>query len=259
MLLTIDVGNTQTVLGVYDGANLVQMWRMGTDPQATADEVAARLAGLVGIAGIDPAAIDGVAADTVVPATKRLWKQVARGLFGTDALFADKDTAPDLLDVSAYAQTLGSDRIVDAIAARALYGAPAIVLDLGTATNIEVIGPDGRYRGGAIAPGLQTSMNALVSGTAQLPAIELVDPGSAIGTDTVQAIQIGVVYGEAARMDGLVARIERELGCTATVVATGGFCHLIGPLAERVDEVNPELTLQGLRIVYEHVRGGRKA
>lgn len=259
MLLTIDVGNTQTVLGVYDGANLVQMWRMGTDPQATADEVAARLAGLVGIAGIDPAAIDGVAADTVVPATKRLWKQVARGLFGTDALFVDKDTAPDLLDVSAYAQTLGSDRIVDAIAARALYGAPAIVLDLGTATNIEVIGPDGRYRGGAIAPGLQTSMNALVNGTAQLPAIELVDPGSAIGTDTVQAIQIGVVYGEAARMDGLVARIERELGCTATVVATGGFCRLIGPLAERVDEVNPELTLQGLRIVYEHVRGGRKA
>ena len=184
---------------------------------------------------------------------------MARGLFGVEALFVDKDTAPDLLDVTAYAQTLGTDRIVDAIAARALYGAPTIVLDLGTATNIEVIGPDGRYKGGAIAPGLQTSMNALVSGTAQLPAIELVDPGTAIGTDTVQAIQIGVVYGEAARMDGLVRRIERELGCAATVVATGGFCRLIGPLAETVDEVNPELTLQGLRIVYEHVHGRGQA
>ena len=136
MLLTIDVGNTQTVLGAYQGARLVQMWRMGTDPQATADEVAARLAGLIAIADIDARAINGVVADTVVPALKHLWKKVARGLFGVEALFVDKDTAPDLLDVTAYAQTLGTDRIVDAIAARALYGAPTIVLDLGTATNI---------------------------------------------------------------------------------------------------------------------------
>lgn len=250
MLLTIDVGNTHTVLGVYDGDALAHMWRVNTDPHATADEARVMLHGLFDLAGIAPSDITGIALATVVPALNRLWKKVGHDLCGREVLSVSAESVRDILDVSGYRGTLGADRIADAVAARELYGAPVVVLDLGTATNIEVVDRAGSYRGGVIAPGIETALNALVSRAALLPAIELTDPGTAVGGSTVQAIQIGVVYGEVDRIDGLVRRVWKQLGYETPVVATGGFGNLMGQLSATVTAVNPELTLQGLRTIY---------
>ena len=253
MLLAIDVGNTQTVLGVYEGNKLLHMWRLATDHVRTSDEIRVHVNGLLEMAGVEAAAIDGAALATVVPLLKRRWQKVCRVMFNVETLAVDAQVAAQLLDTNAYRNQagIGDDRIADAVAAKALYGAPVIVLDFGTATNMEVIDKQGNFAGGVIAPGVETSMKALVQGAALLPEVELVDPETSVGLDTVEAMQIGIVYCEVDRVNGLVRRMWDQLGYETKVVATGGLSTAIGSLCETVDEINPELTLEGLRIIYE--------
>ena len=251
-LLAIDVGNTQTVIGVYDGSELLHMWRIATNKSHTADELRCKLLTLILSEGLSRERISNAVLASVVPALTASWKAAFDGM-GMRALVCSASTAGDLFE-AAYANPaeIGSDRIADAVAARKLYGAPAIVVDFGTATNLEVIDAEGRFVGGIIAPGLETSAAALFSHATKLPTISLIDPGSAIGKNTVHAMQSGIVYGEADRVDGFVRRVFAELGYEAPVVATGGLATTIAPLCSTVTEVNPELTLEGLRFIYEN-------
>lgn len=255
MLLAIDVGNTQTVLGIYEGDTLQHMWRLATDHVRTSDELRVHVGGLLQAADVSPAQIDGAVLATVVPTLKRRWQKVCRMMFDVETLAVNATVASKLLDTSAYRNQagIGADRIADAVAARELYGAPVIVLDFGTATNMEAVDRDGNFVGGVIAPGVETSMKALFQGAALLPEVELADPKVAIGLDTVEAIQIGLVYGEVDRADALVRRMWGQLGYETPVVATGGLSTAMGPLCQTVTDINPELTLEGLRIIYENV------
>ena len=253
MLLAIDVGNTQTTIGLFDGEEMLHMWRISSDTTQSTDELRITLHGLLAMEGVDRAQIDGMALATVVPAAKHMWMKVGRTMFGLAVLDINVRTAGDLIDVTNYRRSvLGADRIADAVAARKFYGAPVIVVDFGTATNIEVIDKDGCFVGGVIAPGVLSSMNALFSRTALLPQVELVDPKMAIGRNTIKAMQVGIVYGEVDRVDGLVHRIEDQLGYKAKVVATGGLASTMAKLTTTVTEINPELTLQGIRLIYEN-------
>ena len=174
-------------------------------------------------------------------------------MVGADPLVCTADSAGEELFPTAYANPaeIGADRVADAVAARALYGQPVVVVDFGTATNIEVVDRDGAFAGGVIAPGVETSASALFSHANRLSAIELEDPHTAIGGNTAQAIQAGIVYGEADRVDGLVRRIFEQLGYEAPVVATGGLASRVAPLSRTITHVNKELTLEGLRRIYE--------
>lgn len=249
MLLAIDVGNTQTVLGIYDGDRLQKMWRVGTDDAKTTDEMAVMLHGLFSLADIDMECVTGAVLATVVPAQRALWSRVCETVFNVQMVEANRETASRILDVQA--EGAGADRLANAVAAKLLYGAPVVVVDMGTATDMEVVDAEGVFLGGVIAPGVETSMRSLVRGTALLPAIELGDPGTFIGSHTAEAIQIGVALGEADRIDGLVRRIWTQLGYQTPVIATGGLSSAIGSMCQTVTDINPELTLQGLRIVYE--------
>ena len=259
MLLAIDVGNTQTVLGVYDGADLRNMWRVATHKADTSDELRSKLLPLLKMDGIEAEDVVGVVIASVVPPLTAAWRRAAKRLIGEDPLICSAATAGGLFETTyANPSEIGADRIADAVAARAIYGAPVVVVDFGTATNLEVIDADGRFVGGIIAPGLETSAMALFSHATKLPTIDLVDPGTAIGTNTVRAMQSGIVYGEADRVDGFVRRIFAEIGCRAPVVATGGLATTMAPLCESITETNPELTLEGLRLVYEANRARRE-
>ena len=253
MLLVIDVGNTQTVIGVYDGKTLLHMWRIATSKVDTSDELRLKLLPLLSIEHLDADSVNGAAIASVVPQLTSAWKQALGQLIGGDPVVCNATAAGTLFQASYdFPAEIGADRIADAVAAKVLYGAPVIVVDFGTATNLEVIDAEGSFVGGIIAPGLETSAKALFSNATKLPAIELADPGSAIGKNTVHAMQSGIVYGEADRIDGFVARVFAELGYEAPVVATGGLATTMAPLCKSVTHVNPELTLEGLRLVYEN-------
>lgn len=251
MLLAVDVGNTQTVIGIYDGPELVHMWRLTTSVEATSDEVRIKLHALFEAEGLLHAAVNGAVLASVVPALTHLWEKVCQRSFGIDPVIVSASACADLLGIEPGTfQELGADRVCDAVAAKALYGAPVIVVDFGTATNVEVVDQTGRFVGGIIAPGVESSMRALFSRASLIPAVELEDPGVAVGRNTTEAVQVGIVVGEAARIDGLVKRIATSLGCMPRVVATGGLAHRIAPLSDTIAEINLELTLQGLRLVY---------
>lgn len=253
MLLTIDIGNTQTVIGVYDGAELLHMWRVSTSKTDTADELRLKLLPLLQADGLGADDMTGAIVASVVPALTTAWKRMLAEVLGREPLVCGAQAAGDLF-VTSYdnPNEIGADRVADAVAARALYGAPVVVVDFGTATNLEVIDAQGRFVGGIIAPGLETSAAALFSHATKLPAIDLVDPGSAIGKNTVHAMQAGIVYGEADRVDGFVRRVFAELGYEAPVVATGGLATTMAPLCSTVTHVNPQLTLEGLRLICEN-------
>lgn len=251
MLLAIDVGNTQTVLGVFDGGTLRHMWRLATNKTDTSDELRLKARPLLDSEGIDVAHMGGSVVASVVPALTTAWKRALSAMLGVEPVVCSADTAGDLFKtIYDNPSEIGADRVADAVAARSLYGAPVVVVDFGTATNLEVIDDAGRFVGGIIAPGLETSAAALFSHATKLPTIDLVDPGSAIGKNTVHAMQAGIVYGEADRVDGFVRRVFEELGYDAPVVATGGLAVTMAPLCKTVTDVNPELTLEGLRLVY---------
>ena len=251
MLLTIDIGNTQTVIGVYDGSDLRHMWRVATNKSHTPDELRLKIMPLLEAVGYASADIKGSVMASVVPYLTSAWCEALEDLLGESPLICNAQTAGALFKTDyANPAEIGADRVADAVAARALYGAPVVVVDFGTATNIEVIDRDGRFVGGVIAPGMETSAAALFSHATKLAATELEDPGTGIGGNTVQAIQIGIVYGEVDRVDGLVARIFDQLGYTAPVIATGGLARRVAPLSRTITEVNQELTLEGLRRIH---------
>lgn len=253
MLLAIDVGNTQSVIGVYDGADLKHMWRIATNKKHTSDELRMKLVPLLESEGIGAANLSGAVLASVVPQLTGGWQSALRKLTGAEAVVCTAAAAGEDLFPTAYSNPaeIGADRVADAVAARALYGQPVVVVDFGTATNIEVIDCNGVFVGGVIAPGVETSASALFSHANRLSAIELEDPHTAIGDNTAHAIQAGIVYGEVDRVDGLVERIFAQLGYEAPVVATGGLAPRVAPLSRTITQVNSELTLEGLRRIYE--------
>jgi type III pantothenate kinase len=245
MLLAVDVGNTQTVFGLFDGERLEERRRIGTEAERTGDELSVLLRGL-----FDLAALEGICLASTVPALLRSYED-----------FADRWTRARLLVVGPGTRTgipvryddpreVGPDRIVNAVAAKERYGAPCIVVDFGTSTNFDVVSPEGEYVGGVLAPGVEISMDALFARAARLFRVDFSEPPSVIGKTTGAALQSGLVYGFAGQVDAIVARIRDELGDQAQTVATGGLADLIAPHSATIQKVDPDLTLEGLRLVW---------
>ncbi|HEX9343265.1 MAG TPA: type III pantothenate kinase [Actinomycetota bacterium] len=252
MLLAIDVGNTEITIGVFDGDTLVQHWRAATVAERTADETALLLSGFLGQEGLDLSTkISGVAVSSVVPAvTAALREMVRRYCAGFEALVIEPGVRTGLSILVENPREVGADRVVNTAAAFAAYGGPAVVVDFGTATTFDAVSERGEYLGGAIAPGIQISTNALATHTAQLHRVELVAPRSVVGKSTTECLQSGIVYGFAGQVDGIVRRMVAELGGQVTVIATGGLASAVLAACETIQCHDPWLTLQGLRIVY---------
>jgi len=251
MLLTIDVGNTNTVLGLFDGEDLIKSWRVKTDPRSTADEMSLQINALV-----QGYTISGLSICSTVPATLRELRTMIATYFSdlptTIVEPGTKTGVPLLVDNP---KEIGADRIVNTLAAHTLYGGPAIVVDFGTSTNLDVVSPKGEFLGGALAPGIEISVDALASRAAQLRKVELIRPKNAIGKNTVEALQSGTIFGFAGQVDRLVEKITAELALSydqaPTVIATGGLAPLVIDVSESIDEHEPDLTLIGLRLIHE--------
>lgn len=251
MLLTVDVGNTNTVLGIFEDKELIKSWRVKTDPRTTADELWLQYSAL-----ISGYALTGLSICSTVPATLRELRTMINSYFSditTTIVEPGTKTGVQLLVDNP--KEIGADRIVNTLAAHTLYGGPAIVVDFGTSTNLDVVSPKGEFLGGALAPGIEISVDALSARAAQLRKVELVRPKSVIGKNTVEALQSGTIFGFAGQVDGLVDRIITELAQDyperPTVIATGGLAPLIIGVAETIDEHEPDLTLIGLRLIHE--------
>lgn len=256
MLLTVNVGNTNTVLGVFDGDELRWSWRVSTQPQRTADELAVVFAGLLDQADLSfSTKITGVVVSSVVPSSTTALRDLVERYFHFPAVVVGPGVKTGLPILTDNPREVGSDRIVNAIAGFERYGGPCIVIDLGTATTYDVVTAAGEFVGGVIAPGVQTSNAALATSTARLPQVELASPRAAIGRNTVEAIQSALVFGTAAQVDGMIVRLRAELGAPAVAIATGGLAPLIVPHCTLVDHFDPSLTLEGLRIVFERNAG----
>lgn len=255
MLLAVDVGNTQTAIGLFTGPQLTGHWRMATDQQTTADEVHLTLHGLLELAGYRNEQISGMALSSVVPPLTDIWEEVSARICGTAPVLASVATAPWVSLSYDNPEEIGADRIADTVAALDTYGAPVVVVDLGTATNIEVIDREGSFVGGIIAPGLVTSTNALFAAAARIPRFDIVEPRSVLGKTTRDAVRSGLLYGEVDRIDGLVHRIWDELGYRTRVIGTGGLVSTIADLSTTIETADPNLTLRGLRIIYERNQG----
>lgn len=255
LLLVVDVGNTNTKLGVYDGARLVASWRLTSRREQTADEYAAYTRALLGDRGIDATAIRGIAISSTVPRLQSVLGEMAERYFGVTPLVVEPGIdAPVPMRVD-YPGEVGPDRVVKVVAAVALYTPPLIIIDFGTATVFDCVSPRGEFIGGAIAPGIAIALEALTARAARLFRVELVRPKAAIGRNTVTNIQSGVVYGYAGLVDGLVDRLRAEMEGDPLVVATGGLVGLMDGVARSIQVVNPYLNLEGLRLIYERARG----
>lgn len=250
-LLTIDVGNTNAVFGVFAGDTLVGSWRLATASERTADEYAAMLLPLFTHAGIGREAFTGAIIASVVPPLTGIMADLVGRYWRVTPLLVSPALKTGLAIKYDRPSEVGADRICDAVAARVLYGCPAIIIDFGTATTFNAISAAGDYLGGAIAPGITISMEALARYAAQLHRIELTAPPAAIGTNTVHAMQSGVFLGYLGMVEAMTERFQRELGGGARVIATGGLSTLIGPAAALIEVVDPELTVQGLRLIWE--------
>jgi type III pantothenate kinase len=245
-LLAIDVGNTQTALGLFERGELAKRWRLATEPQRTGDELGLFLGGL-----IELESLEGICLSSTVPALIRSYEELAAQI-GAQLLVLGPGTRTGMAIRYDDPREVGPDRIANAVAARERYGAPAVVVDFGTSTNFDVVSAAGEYIGGVLAPGIEVSMNALFERAARLVKVDFVAPETAIGKTTESALRSGLVFGFAGQVDGIVTRIRAELGDeSATVVATGGLAELIVPHTQTVGEVDPFLTLEGLRLVWE--------
>ncbi|HEY6075272.1 MAG TPA: type III pantothenate kinase, partial [Gaiella sp.] len=247
MLLAVDVGNTQTVLGLFDGDVLADTWRVATDRSRTGDELVVLLGGL-----LDPDAVDGICLSTTVPLLLREWERLAGRWAHAPLLAVGPGVRTGIPIRYDDPREVGPDRIVNSVAAKERYGAPVIVVDFGTSTNFDVVSPDGEYVGGVLAPGIETSMDALFARAARLVKVDYVEPPSVIGKTTVAGLQSGLVYGFAGQVDGIVSAIRKELDAPdARVVATGGLAELVAAHSATIEKVDPFLTLEGLRLVWE--------
>jgi type III pantothenate kinase len=259
MLLTIDVGNTHTVLGLFDGEEIVEHWRISTDARRTADELAVLLQGLMGMHPLLGEElgdnIEGIAICSTVPAVLHELREVTRRYYGDiPAVLVEPGVKTGVPVLTDHPKEVGADRIINSLAALDLYGGPCVVVDFGTATTFDAVSARGEYVGGAIAPGIEISVDALGVRGAQLRKIELARPRSVIGKNTVEAMQAGILYGFAGQVDGVVRRMAAELADDpddVTVIATGGLSPMVLGEAELIDEHEPWLTLIGLRLVYE--------
>lgn len=252
MLLAIDVGNTQTVVGLFSGRDLADHWRIATDTERTSDELALMAQQFLGFHGFsfEEADITGVTISSVVPRVTAALRDMTLRYFGFPALVVEPGVRTGMPILYDNPKEVGADRIANAVGAYDLYGGPTIVVDFGTATTIEAISAKGEYLGGAIFPGIEISMDALFGRAAGLRRVELVSPKHVIGKSTVESIQSGALYGFSGQVDALVDRFEGELG-ECTVVATGGQAELIMPHSRTMQHHEPWLTLYGLRIIFE--------
>ena len=246
MLVAADVGNTQTVLGLYDGGELADHWRLATEHSTTADELGVLLSGL-----LDFDSVEGICLASTVPVLVREWELLASKWAGAPLLALGPGVKTGIPIRYDDPREVGPDRIANAIAGKDRYGAPLIVVDFGTSTNFDVVSPEGEYVGGVLAPGIEISMDALFARAARLVKVDYAAPPSVIGKTTVGGLQSGLVYGFSGQVDGIVERIRGELGAEAPVVATGGLAELVAPHSKTIERVDPFLTLDGLRLVWE--------
>ena len=256
MLLTIDIGNTQIVFGVFDRHTLRSAWRLATDHTKTADEYGIVFTSLVRESGISAMDIQGTIISSVVPPLTPSIESMVETFFRHSPLIVSTDFPFELTLEYANPQEIGTDRLVNAAAAFAHYRTDLIIVDFGTATTLCAVTTDGRYLGGAIAPGVKSAADALHSHTAKLPNVELTRPKSVVGTDTTSSIQSGLIFGYAGLVDALVARIEQEIGRSTKVVATGGLAPILAPISRTIQEIRPSLTLDGLALLYHRKTGG---
>ena len=256
MLLVFDIGNTNTVMGIYDGEKLVNQWRL-TSKKQTSDEVGFMVLGLLSASGIAKENIKGAIFGSVVPSLDEMFREGVRKYVGLECIRVSTKLNTGLKIKMKNPTGLGADRLLNAVAGIEKYGTPLIVVDLGTAITFDVISEDGAYLGGVISPGMELGMESLFSRTAKLPQIELVAPENYIGGNIVEAIQSGLIYGTVGMVDKVIKGIFKELGGPCRVVATGGHAPIIAKYSNRVDSVDPWLTLDGLRILYERNNLGK--
>ena len=253
-LLAVDVGNTTIVVGVFCDEVLCNHWVIGTHPERTADEYAVLLSNLFAQKGLSLDAMDGFVLACVVPPLLRVFQEIASRYVGVDPLVVDATLDVGMRILTDNPRELGADRIANALAARECYGAPAIVIDFSTAMTFDAISAEGDYVGDAIAPGIGIAADALFRQAARLPRVELTAPPSPLGTDTISSMQSGLIYGYVGLVEGMVARFKAELGGEAKVIATGEQASIIVPHTRVVDVVDPNLTLVGLRLIYQRNR-----
>jgi type III pantothenate kinase len=254
VLLAVDVGNTQTHLGAFDGERLAEHWRFQTRAGATGDELAERIAGLLALSGLSLDEIDAVSASSVVPPLGAQYEQLAKRYLDAPCLTIGPGVRTGMPIRIENPLEVGADRLVNSIAAYDRFRSACIVVDFGTGINIDVVSSEGEYLGGAIGPGLEISLSALIDRAARITRIDLAPPETAIGRSSVGAIQSGFVFGFAGMIDGIVRRIEEELG-EARLLATGGLAAVVVPFTETIEEVDDMLTLKGLRLIHERNAG----
>ena len=254
MLLVIDVGNTNTSLGVYRNTELLAHWRLSTNPARTVDEYGVHSRNLFALAQMDFKAIDAIAIASVVPPLNYTLRRMAEVYFHLTPLFVDHTVNTGLKILYQPPSDVGADRIVDAVAAIENYGAPCIVVDFGTATTFNAINAQCEYLGGVITPGIMISSEALFARTSKLPRVDIRRPAKVVGSSTVEAMQSGLYYGYAGLVDGVLQRMIEELGEKPRVIATGGLAPLIATASKFIEKVDDTLTLEGLRLVHERTR-----
>jgi len=251
MLFAADIGNTNITVGVFDGQKLKATWRIATGVHRMPDEYAILILNLLENQGLKSSQITAAVICSVVPPLVGGFEELFRRYLKITPLVVGAGVKTGVRICMDNPREVGADRIVNAVAAHHLYGGPVIVIDLGTATTFDVVSAEGDYVGGSIAPGIAIATEALFTRTAVLPRVELIHPKKAIGRSTVAAMQSGIVYGYVGLIEGLVARIRKELGAKAKVVATGGFAELLAEETSVIEVVNPDITLIGLRLIYE--------
>jgi type III pantothenate kinase len=255
VLLAVDVGNTQTVVGLLNDGAVVEHWRTATSPHRTGDELAGLLAGLFSLQEARPTdLVEEVGIASVVPRLTTEWVDMCQRRLGVEAFVVGPGVRTGMRVLVKNPSEVGADRIVNAVAGASAYGHPVIVVDFGTSTNFDVVNADGDYVGGAIAPGVDVSLEALTTRAAKLIKVDIAEPEHGIGRDTVEALQVGAVYGFAGQVDGIVAAIRDELGEAAPVVATGGLAELIARHTASISAVDPFLTLKGIELVLRRQR-----